>query len=288
MKQWLVAAAVLAPLTILASAARSQDALAPAFQHCIDAGRSVDERIKFCTTIIQAQGLEPDETAFAYVDLGLAYDAKGSDDQALAAFNKALTLEPDLWQGLANRAFLYLERADMDAALADYEHIEKIDPAKIVMFRPGVGMDYRTVQPGTQTDVSSAARETTQHDQAVAQLKDQLSKAFAYRCRVRASQGHALDSALADCNQALQFAPGLAPALEARGVIYFQRGDYQSARNDLDAALNADPKLPVSLYLRGVARHRLGDKTGGDADIAAARALDPKTADGFAAHGIGP
>jgi hypothetical protein len=225
------------------SPAPAQNALQSAFNHCLDESRGPDEQIKSCMLVVNAQGLEPDEIAFAYIDLGIIYANKGNDDQALSALNRALTLQPNAWQGLVNRAFLFLRRGNIDPALADYDRAAASDPAQVKMFRQEIAMDYRTVKPGTTTDEASDEREKAQHDQAIAQLKDALTRTFAYRCRMRAQAGQVFDSALADCNSALRLSPQFAPALALRGFVEIKLGNIAAGNADIAAARQLDPKL---------------------------------------------
>ncbi len=145
-------------LLLFFAKASAQDALMDAFSHCNDTSRSNDERILACSQAAHAQGVTPDEQSFAYVDLGLAYDGKGDHDNAIKALSSAVSLQPDLWQGYFNRGQVYVEQGNPDAALADYNRLVQIDPAKVAMYRSMIA-DYRTLPEGVSTNMSSSERE---------------------------------------------------------------------------------------------------------------------------------
>ncbi len=259
--------------------APAQNALQDAFNKCLDTTRPADEQIRYCSTLVTATGLSADESAFAYVDLGMAYQRKGNDDDALAAYTKAINLEPNLWQALVDRAFLYLNRGEFDSAFGDYNRIVGIDPNAVKMFRQDIG-DYQTLPSGATTDYSSGEREQSEHDTAIATLKTALVQAMTYRCSARGKSG-ALESALSDCEQALKLDPGFAPALASHGFVEFRLNDLQASITDFDAAAKAAPQDAGILYMRGIVRQRMGDAAGAKADMTAAEQIDPAIATKF-------
>jgi outer membrane protein OmpA-like peptidoglycan-associated protein len=87
------------------------------------------------------------------------------------------------------------------------------------------------------------------------------AEALNNRCWALAMVGY-FQTALKDCNEALQRWPSYADALDSRGFV----------------------KL---LYGRGIAKKQTGDTAGGDKDIAEAKAIDPAIAAEFDRHGSG-
>ena len=106
------------------------------------------------------------------------------------------------------------------------------------------------------------------------------------RCWARAVAMIELDTALADCNEALRLMPGFAAALDSRAFLHLKQGQFREAIADYDAALKAIPKDPYSLYGRGIAKARAGDSAGANADIAAGTSLQKGIAEEFAAYGV--
>src|SRR5215831_2601604 len=71
---------------------------------CEDWKSTLPERsILACSQLI---GSEP-EVAWAYINRGLAYKAKGEYDRAIADYNKAIELDPSSHLGFQNRAWSY-------------------------------------------------------------------------------------------------------------------------------------------------------------------------------------
>jgi tetratricopeptide (TPR) repeat protein len=107
-------------------------------------------------------------------------------------------------------------------------------------------------------------------------------------CWTRAEHGQELDKALAQCDAALQLAPGDGAIRDSRCLVRFRLGQFAAAAQDCDAALAADPRMETAFYIRGLARLRLGDTDAGNADLAAAAALDPAIAATYAGYGVKP
>jgi tetratricopeptide (TPR) repeat protein len=107
-------------------------------------------------------------------------------------------------------------------------------------------------------------------------------------CWMGATTNEELDTALADCNAALQLKPDDAGIFDSRALASLRKGNYPQAIADATAALAKDPKLAGSLYVRGLAKLKSGDTASGNADIAAARAMDAKISDTYATYGVVP
>ena len=92
------------------------------------------------------------------------------------------------------------------------------------------------------------------------------------RCFLRGQARTDLDTALADCDQALKLKPGTVAYLDSRAMILYLQGKYQESLDAYNAALKVDPRFAASLLMRGYAKGQLGDQVGKTADIAAAKA----------------
>jgi tetratricopeptide (TPR) repeat protein len=114
-------------------------------------------------------------------------------------------------------------------------------------------------------------------DRVVAATPDKASRSLALNssCWSRARAGVELDRALKDCDTSLQLQPGIASALDSRGLVHLRKGDPAKALADYDAALAHAPNAATSLYGRGLAEARLGESDKSHADLAQARWLDP-------------
>lgn len=274
MRRWGITLVAYAVLTTAASAQSFQQII----NHCADRTRDPDRRIEACQQLYDAKGLEPAEYAFAEMNLGAAYEAKGDKAKALSAYNEAITREPNQWQAYFDRLMLRGRMHDLDGAWDDYSRLIKIDHSK-------VRMDFTDIEYGTQHDSSRARgdeHETDEYKQAVAKAQNVLGVAFLIGCAQKHDRNPAGDDALADCDKAVSLKPNSSRALGLRGMLEFERGQDQKAIADFDASLAAQPDFAGSLYLRGLAKRRSGDAKSGDADIKAAVTLQPDVAKIFA------
>jgi tetratricopeptide (TPR) repeat protein len=123
---------------------------------------------------------------------------------------------------------------------------------------------------------------------AMLQKNPDNSDALNEACWTGATSGEELDTALAECNAALQLKPDNAGYLDSRALANLRKGNIPQAIADATAALAKNANLAGSLYVRGVAKLKSGDAAGGKADIAAAKQLDAKIADDYARYGVVP
>ncbi|HEX7753181.1 MAG TPA: DUF3857 domain-containing protein [Novosphingobium sp.] len=108
------------------------------------------------------------------------------------------------------------------------------------------------------------------------------------RCWYLGLRNSALDTALADCNRAIELSSNPAVYLDSRALVHFQAGRLEAARTDYAAALAASPEQASALFMNGVVLTRLGDKAKGAADQRAARAVRPDIEQFYRRFGIGP
>lgn len=111
------------------------------------------------------------------------------------------------------------------------------------------------------------------------------AEAFNNRCWARAIIGD-LQSALNDCNAALQLHPSYADAFDSRAMVNLKSGQPGKAVADYDAALRIDPKRANSLYGRGLAKIKIDNVADGNLDIAKAKSIQANIAEEFASYGI--
>jgi tetratricopeptide (TPR) repeat protein len=111
------------------------------------------------------------------------------------------------------------------------------------------------------------------------------AEAFNNRCWVRAIIGD-LQSALNDCNAALQLHPSYADAFDSRAMVNLKSGQPGKAVADYDAALRIDPNRANSLFGRGLAKIKIDNVAGGNLDLAKAKSIQANIAEEFASYGI--
>jgi tetratricopeptide (TPR) repeat protein len=192
-------------------------------------------------------------------------------------------IKSGLWtgEGLAwafqSRAVGYENTGDLAHALEDEEEAIKLKPKNSRAYEEH-GYIY-----GLMGDYARAIPDL---DRAVA-LDPANWTALQKRCLMRTEWGRELDSALEDCNKAMELAPAAFSLSCSRGFVYLRMEKFADAIDDCNKALSNGPPLAFHLYVRGLAKRKSGDTTGGDADIASAKALDLNIADRFAKYGLG-
>ncbi|GEM_PF-2357527 len=284
MARGIIAAALLVLLTSVAARA---DEYATLIKDCQHGDTDPDKAIKACPPLAEMQGAEPIERAYAYQNLAIAYQVKGDDGTAIAFFDKALKNFPDFWQARAGRVQSEIMRDDLDAAVADFELLGKMDTTLSDTAKLPLGVHYWSVKKHVADDGAITTPDDQTPQGMIGRLKDDLARALTARCAIRASN-RAYESALPDCNLAFSYRPSLLQARGLRGYIEFRQGQLPAALADLDAVLAGNPKAAAALYTRGVVKHRMGDAKGGDGDIQAALALEPNVAKNLNAKGVTP
>ncbi|HZU95646.1 MAG TPA: serine/threonine-protein kinase [Planctomycetota bacterium] len=89
------------------------------------------------------------------------------------------------------------------------------------------------------------------------------------------------DRALADCDHAVEAAPGLARAWAARAEAKNWKDDFRGAIADATRAIGLDPNLAIAYSHRGEARTLLGEAAEARKDLDRAVELDPRCAIAF-------
>ena len=132
------------------------------------------------------------------------------------------------------------------------------------------------------------------HDDALSLLDSALERRGSSaelrnaRCWYLGLHNSALDTALADCNRAIELSSNPAVYLDSRALVHFRAGRLEAARADYAAALAASPEQASSLFMNGLVLTRLGEKAKGAADQRAARAVHPDIEQFYRHFGIEP
>jgi tetratricopeptide (TPR) repeat protein len=118
-------------------------------------------------------------------------------------------------------------------------------------------------------------------DEVIRQHPD--GETYNNRCWTRAALGD-LQGALRDCDEALRLKPGLAIALDSRGLVELKLGKYADAIKDYSASIDEDPRSVSSLFGRGLATRRNGGD--GSFDLSLAKSMDANIGREFASYGV--
>jgi clan AA aspartic protease (TIGR02281 family) len=259
-----VACVVVAMSAVVCAAGDREDCAAPA--------ANPDQRIATCTRVIADDTQTAASRADAYSSRGTAYGNKNDQDRAIADFNEAIRLNPNLALAYNNRGFAYFRTGDLDRAIADY--------GEAIRSNPNYAFAYgnRGLAYSRKGDFERAIADSSEA------IRRNPNLAFAYDTRGFAyASGRDYDRALSDYDEAIRRNPRLATPYAHRGVLYWTKGDYDRSIAELTEAISRDAKYAYAYDSRCNAYYGKKDYDAAIADCSEAIKLNPK--DDFA-YGI--
>jgi tetratricopeptide (TPR) repeat protein len=248
------------------------------------------------------------ENGYGHVVAAKIYSHFGMREQALAAIDRALAIHPE--------AYIYLNRADVMPEDNPAAKIAEIDKALVMQPDMPEAMSSKARLLSRMGDEAAAEKiydrmvsvlppdetgyviqrglsrwklgrlEDARRDFALARERAKNAYDFNNLCYAETSGNIDLNAALADCERALQMAPGDAAILDSRGFVHLRLENYANAIRDFDEALAKTPYLSASLLGRAIAKARVGDVDRGRADFTEAKRIQPSIVDEFADMGI--
>ena len=249
---------------------------------------------------------ENPQSNFAFVAAGKIYGRLQMRDQALKAFDQALAIKPE--------AYVYINRSEVRARsdragrIADLDQSLKLDPvnpdalrekAELLVsggeFKQAVEVYDRAVKDAPDNSPLRVYRAsalyrsgaTAEAEKALATLERSAQTADDYNslCWGKATSGILLESALADCRQAVRLAPDSNSKLDSLGFVLLRLGKFGESIDAYTKAI-ARKSQPMSLMGRAIAYARKGDQSRADSDRAEALKLDPDSEARFADYGL--
>jgi tetratricopeptide (TPR) repeat protein len=188
----------------------------------------------------------------------------GRVEEAEDAIGRALELQPEAGDALAQRAIIEIVRNQPDAALASARRAVEASPDSAAA---RVALSY-ALQANLQLD---EARETLR-EAADAFPEDAL--VWARLAEIELARGY-LDRALDAAERAVALAPGLGRTQMVLGFAHLARIDPGEARAAFARAIELEPANPLSRLGQGLARIRQSELAAGRHEIEIAAALDP-------------
>jgi tetratricopeptide (TPR) repeat protein/tRNA A-37 threonylcarbamoyl transferase component Bud32 len=165
--------------------------------------------------------------------------------EAIAAYDRALELDPNYAAAYTNRGTAYRELKEYQKAIADYDHALQLDP-NLAQAYNNRGIAYRELKEYQKALV----------DYGHALVLDP-NYAFAYNNRGNAYRDpKEYQKAIADYDSAIALDPNNAAAYTNRGTAYRDLKEYQKAIADYDSAIALDPNY-VDTYLDRGEAYRL-------------------------------
>jgi tetratricopeptide (TPR) repeat protein len=255
---------------------------------CLDETGSSSMMLNACTALIDSKATAPDDRAIAFVYRGIYYSRHDKYEIAIENYNQAIAIRTGATLAFYNRAGAYLMLNQFEKAIEDYDMVEALNSAS--GYAPDIAhyayaaFYHRGV---ARTQLGQYARAVQDYGEAI-KLKPDDAVPLYGRCDARGRWGQQLQSALEDCNRAIQLSPKEAYMFDARGLVNFRLGQFDNAIADYSTALDKDPEMASSLYMRGIAKIRLGDSAGGNADMSAAKEMESSIGAQLASIGVTP
>ena len=204
---------------------------------------------------------------------GAVFGQAGKNEEALADFNKAISLDPNYAQAYANRALVYRHTRRLDLALADYNKAVAIDAGYAAAYL-GRGLVHR--QKG------QLIQALQDFNKAIALQPNMAQIITIVACSIRASASINSPSMISRPRSGLS--PQEVDPLIARGLSYLAVNDLKAAASDLDQAALMDQQNAHAWMSRALVYERLGDRNKAAGSYAQAMKIRPDYApahDGF-------
>lgn len=245
--------------------------------------------------------------SYAHVAAAQTWSRLQRTDDALREIDAALAIRPEPYIYI-NRSTIR-PRTDVVGRRADLAAARKLQPDSKDVSRAEAALDEETGDfAGAATAWTSLLAATpddpellairgaalaragraaeAQRDFAAASAKAREPGQFNNICWTKATAGVALDSALKDCDAAVQRQPDEAGYIDSRAFTLLRLGRIDEAIAVYGQALVKAPRESSSLWGRAVAWARKGDRAKSDADAAAAKAIDPGVEERFRRYGM--
>jgi tetratricopeptide (TPR) repeat protein len=223
-----------------------------------------------------AQSSQPNSTtAETYFKQGEDYRNNNQYDKAIAAYNKAIEVNPQFAEAYLYRGGVYYNLKEYDKAMADCNKAIEINPQYAMAYN-GRGIVYRNLK---------------EYDKAMAdytkaiEINPQYAMAYNGRGNVY-SDLKEYDKAMADYNKVLEINPQDADAYYNRGIVYRNLKEYDKAMADYNKAIEINPQLFQAYLYRGLVYHNLKEYDKAIKDYNKAIEINPQDADAYNNRGI--
>ncbi|MEY3870880.1 MAG: hypothetical protein RLZZ338_4774 [Cyanobacteriota bacterium] len=173
----------------------------------------------------QVKGDSHNMNALAYYNQGAVRDDLGDKQGALADYNKAIELQPDLADAYINRGAVRSELGDTKGAIADFN--------KAIELQPDLAQAYNN-RGAVRSELGDKKGAIADYNKAI-ELQPDYADAYINRGKVRDDLGDK-KGAIADYNKAIELQPDYALAYGNRGIVRSELGDKQGALEDLQKA----------------------------------------------------
>ena len=216
------------------------------------------------------------EQAEGHNERGQEHLAANDYDLAIAAFTKAIQINPKFARAYHNRGCAHEEKRDLDRAIVDFSRAIQIDPNAVEFFLSrGAAHDEKKDYDLAVSDYAKAILMDPKNGRAYDR------RAWAYYRRGNAnSRQEDYRCAIDDFHKAIELYPKNAYLhFLGRGHAYLAKGDYHRAVANYDKHIEAMPANAIAYHWRGLAyecRSLAGDRERAIADYRKALEIYPE------------
>ena len=179
------------------------------------------------------------EEADALAERGFAYSENGQTDAALADFDQAIALNPDLAIGYAYRSYAFSAQENYEAAISDANRAVELGGDLDAGTRSAIlhAKAFANIQVG---EYEQALLDATESIQLEGVNEPNAARTYGLRARINNWLGN-YEDAIADATQAIEIGSADIAALNGffyrRAQAHYYMGDYGNALSDAEAAL---------------------------------------------------
>ena len=155
-----------------------------------------DLRIQGCTQVIERDEFNFEDKAWAFVNRGAAHKAQGDFTRAIADYDEAIRLDPQIADAFNNRGNSHQDQGDLAVAIADYDQAIRLNPKFALAFN-NRGFAHRVR--------GDLARAVADLDEAI-RLEPQFALAYYNRGLAQLTLGN-IGRAIADYDEAIRLDP---------------------------------------------------------------------------------
>ncbi len=174
-------------------------------------------------------------SALDWFHRGNTWYEKGDPDRAIADYNRAIEINPNMADVYNNRGLAWDIKGDYDRAIADYTKAIETNPRYSDPYNNrGLIWDIKGEPDRAMADYTKAL-----------EIYPYFATAYYNRGNVWYMRGD-YDRAIADYDKALEIKPNFSTAYNNRGDAWGKKGDYAQAIADYDRALAINPRFVVA------------------------------------------
>jgi tetratricopeptide (TPR) repeat protein len=226
---------------------------------CFDPKAPADERVASCSELLLSGSLSDKSTVIAYYNRGIAYQAKGREDLAIADYTAALRIDPNYADAYYNRGNVYQAKGQEDLAIADYTAAQRANPKDPdAHYNRGIAYHAKGQEDLAIADYTAVLRINSNYANAY------YNRGISYHAKGQE------DLAIADYTVALRIIPNSAQAYKDRGYALFDKGRFSDAAVDFERAVELRASDGYAVLWLHIARRRYGDADPGFAKRSAA------------------